>query len=136
MFFFPSLDVLRGITRVLARPQSLGLDPGSSIKLLLSKIGKMFLASMVRFYPGRVCHHHRHVKTYELRKLRRLYRTNICKILMQNLTIVGIIRKNRKTVPRKFLPTKGKKKATTHIGFHKKAVIASHCPKKEKALLL
>ena len=51
---------------------------GSSIKQLSSKIKKMFLLSMVQFYRGRTYHHPCKFKTYQLRQLRRLHRTNIC----------------------------------------------------------
>ena len=57
--------------------QTFRFDPGSSIKLLSSKIEKMFLSSMVRFYPGRAYYHPCQFKTNELRQLHELRRTNI-----------------------------------------------------------
>ena len=54
---------------------------------------------------------------------------------MQNLTIVGTIRKNRKELPAEFVSTKDRKEFTTLYGFQKEAMIASYCPKKEMWLL-
>ena len=54
------------------------------------------------------------------------------KLLMQNLTIVGTIRKNRKEIPAEFVSTKDRKEFTTLYGFKKEATIASYCPKKRK----
>ena len=39
------------------------------------------------------------------------------KLLMQNLTIVGTIRKNRKELPAEFVSTKDRKEFTTLYGF-------------------
>ena len=54
------------------------------------------------------------------------------KLLMQNLTILGKIRKNRKELPAEFVSTKDRKEFTTLYGFQKEAMIASYCPKKGK----
>ena len=58
------------------------------------------------------------------------------KLLMQNLTIVGTIRKNRKELPAEFVSTKDRKEFTTLYGFQKEATIASYCPKKGKVVTL
>ena len=58
------------------------------------------------------------------------------KLLMQNLTIVGTIRKNRKEIPAEFVSTKDRKEFTTLYGFKKEATIASYCPKKGKMVTL
>ena len=55
---------------------------------------------------------------------------------MQNLTIVGIIQKNRKELPAEFVSTKDQKEFTTLYGLQKEAMIASYCPKKEKVVTL
>ena len=58
------------------------------------------------------------------------------KLLMQNLTIVGTIRKNRKELHAEFVSTKDRKEFTTLYGFQKEAMIASYCPKKGKVVTL
>ena len=58
------------------------------------------------------------------------------KLLMQNLTIVGTIRKNRKELSAEFVSTKDRKEFTTLYGFQKEAMIASYCPKKGKMVTL
>ena len=55
---------------------------------------------------------------------------------MQNLTIVGTIRKNRRKLPAEFVSTKDRKEFTTLYGFQKEAMIASYCPKKGKVVTL
>ena len=57
-------------------------------------------------------------------------------LLMQNLTIVGTIRKNRKELPAEFVSTKDRKEFTTLYGFQKEVMIASYCPKKKKVVTL
>ena len=56
------------------------------------------------------------------------------KLLMQNFTIVGTIRKNRTELPAEFVSTKNRKKSTTLYGCQKKAMIVSYCPKKGKVV--
>ena len=58
------------------------------------------------------------------------------KLLMQNLTIVETIRKNRKEVSAEFVSTQDRKEFTTLYGFQKEAMIASYCPKKRKVVTL
>ena len=58
------------------------------------------------------------------------------KLLMQNFTIVGTIRKNRKELPAEFVSTKDRKEFTTLYGFQKGAMIASYCPQKGKVVTL
>ena len=58
------------------------------------------------------------------------------KLLMQNLTIVETIRKNRKELPAEFVSTKDRKEFTTLYGFQKEAMIASYCSKKGKVVTL
>ena len=43
--------------KVLAFSKICRFDPGSSIKLLASKIKKVFPLNVVQFYPDRSCHH-------------------------------------------------------------------------------
>ena len=106
-FVFLCLDVLSEDKRVLAFPKICRFDTASSLKLLACKIEKVILLIMVRFYPGRACHHLYRVKTYQLRQLLRLYRTNICesnnKMVLVNTSLssctrngdnVGLIIKN------------------------------------------
>ena len=66
-------DMLKGVKRVRALVKIFSFDPGSSIKLLWAKIEKMF-----SLYPDRPCHHLCRLKTYQLRQLLRVHRTNIC----------------------------------------------------------
>ena len=56
--------------------------------------------------------------------------------LLQNLTIMGTIRKNRKELPAEFMSTKDRKKFTTLYGYQKETIIASYCPKKGKMVTL
>ena len=60
------------------------------------------------------------------------------KLLMQNLTVVGAIRKNRNRtdLPAEFVSTKDRKESTTLYGYQKEAKIVSYCPKKGKAVTL
>ena len=58
------------------------------------------------------------------------------KLLMQNLTIVGTIQKNKKELPAEFVSTKDRKEFTTLYGFQNEAMIASYCPKKRKVVTL
>ena len=58
------------------------------------------------------------------------------KLLMQNLTIMRTIRKNRKELPTEFVSTKDRKEFTTLYGFQKKVMIASYCPKKGKVVTI
>ena len=58
------------------------------------------------------------------------------KLLMQNLTIVGTIQKNRTELPAEFVSTKTKKESTTLYGYQKEAMIVSFCPKKGKLVTL
>ena len=55
---------------------------------------------------------------------------------MQNLTIVGTIRKNRTELPADFVSTKDRKESTTLYGYQKEAMIVSYCPKKGKVVTL
>ena len=57
------------------------------------------------------------------------------RFLMQNLTIVGTIRKNRIELPAEFVSTKDKKESTIY-GYQKEAMIVSYCPKKGKLVTL
>ena len=59
-------------------PQIFRFDSGSSIKLVLIKLEKIFPLSMVRFFPGKTCHYLWRVKTYQLMQLCRFHRTKIC----------------------------------------------------------
>ena len=56
------------------------------------------------------------------------------KLLMQNLIIVGTIRKKRKDLPAEFVSTKDQKEFTTLYGCQKEGMIASYCPKKGKVV--
>ena len=58
------------------------------------------------------------------------------KFLMQNLTVVGTIRENRKEIPAEFVSTKDRKEFTTLYGFQKEVKIAFYCPKKENVVTL
>ena len=58
------------------------------------------------------------------------------KLLMQNLAIVGTIRKNRTEFPAEFLSTKDRKEFTTFYGYQKEAMIVSYCSKKGKVVTL
>ena len=54
------------------------------------------------------------------------------KLLMQNLTIVGTIQKNRSELPAKFVSTKDRKESATLYGHQKEAMIVSYCRKKRE----
>ena len=79
--------MLRGVKRIFAFQQICSFDPDSSIKLLASKIEKVFPLSVVQFYPGRSCHHLRRVQTHQLRQLRQLCCTNICDISNEKVLV-------------------------------------------------
>ena len=53
---FPSSAVLKGVKRVLAFSKDFSFDPGSSIKLLATKIEKNVYLKFGAFYLGRACH--------------------------------------------------------------------------------
>ena len=73
MFVFPRLGMLREVKRVVTFPKIYRVDPGSSIKVLASKIKK----SVFPKYHCRVCYRLCRVKTHQLGQLRRLHRTNV-----------------------------------------------------------
>ena len=52
MFAFPCLGVLREVKRVPAFPKIFNFDNGSSIKVSLNQIEKMFPLGMVQFIPA------------------------------------------------------------------------------------
>ena len=80
MLYSSCLDVPRGAKKVLAFSKTFTYDSCSSIKLTSSYIEKMFPLSMVRFYPGKACHHLCPVKTHHVRQLRQFHRTIICEV--------------------------------------------------------
>ena len=53
---------------------------------------------------------------------------------MQNVIVVGTIRKNRTELPAEFVSTKDRKESTTLYGYQKEAMIVSYCPKKRKVV--
>ena len=58
------------------------------------------------------------------------------KLLNDNLTVVGTIRKNKKELPKEFVTAKKRSVLSTMYGFQKDAMICSYCPKKGKIVLL
>lgn len=54
----------------------------------------------------------------------------------QKLTYVGTIRKNKREIPKEFLPNKNRELKSTLFGFQKEMTLASYCPKKNKAVLV
>ena len=58
------------------------------------------------------------------------------KLLMQNFTIVGTIRKNRTELPAEFVSTKDRKESITLYGYQKEATIVSYYIKKGKVVTL
>ena len=56
------------------------------------------------------------------------------KLLMQNLTIAGTIRKNKTELLAEFVSTKDRKESTTLYGYQKEAMIVFYCPKKGKSV--
>ena len=58
------------------------------------------------------------------------------KLLMQNLTIVGTIRKNRTEFPAELVPTIERKEFTTLYSYQKAAMIVSYCLKKRTVVTL
>ena len=55
---------------------------------------------------------------------------------MQNLTIVGTIRKNRSELPAEFVSTKDRKESTTLYSYQKEAMIVFYCRKKRMVVTL
>ena len=51
-------------------PKILGFDPGNSMKLLSSKIAKIFIPNIAKFYPCRASHQVRRVKDNHFEQMR------------------------------------------------------------------
>ena len=54
-----------GVRSVLVFPKIFRFDLSSSMKVLSTKVEKIFLLTMVPFYPGMACHHLCQVKAYQ-----------------------------------------------------------------------
>lgn len=52
-------------------------------------------------------------------------------LLSNGLTIVGTMRKNKRCIPKNFLPNRNRKVETNLFGFSKNSIIASYVPKKK-----
>ncbi|XP_050063261.1 piggyBac transposable element-derived protein 4-like [Aphis gossypii] len=53
----------------------------------------------------------------------------------KKLTYVGTIRKNKREIPKEFLPNKQRVETSTVFGFQKDCTLVSYCPKKNKTVL-
>ena len=56
------------------------------------------------------------------------------KLLQKNLTLIGTMRKNKPEFPTEFTVAKGRNVKSTVFGFQLDAMIASHCPKTNRAV--
>lgn len=54
----------------------------------------------------------------------------------RKLTYVGTLRKNKKEIPKEFLPNKNRPEGSSLFGFRENATLVSYCPKKQKAVLV
>ncbi|HGJ5890475.1 MAG TPA: hypothetical protein ACHBZA_03745, partial [Arsenophonus apicola] len=57
-------------------------------------------------------------------------------LLQNKITLIGMIRKNKKEIPPQFLPHKERQEGTTIFGFQKDMTLVSYCPRRNKAVLL
>lgn len=62
----------------------------------------------------------------------------LCRSLLHNkkLTYVGTVRKNKREIPKEFLPDKNRIQASSIFGFQEDMTLVSYCSKKNKAVLL
>lgn len=58
------------------------------------------------------------------------------KLLQNGLTYVGTMRKNKREIPREFLPNKNRLVGTSLFGFVQDKTLVSHVPKKNKSVIL
>ena len=56
------------------------------------------------------------------------------KLLQTKLTLIGTMRKNKPELPMEFTVAKGQNVKSTVFGFQQDAMIASHCPKKNRVV--
>ena len=56
------------------------------------------------------------------------------KLLQKNLTLIGTMRKNKPEFPTEFTVAKGRNVKSTAFGFQLDAMIASYCPKANRAV--
>lgn len=57
-------------------------------------------------------------------------------LLQQSKTLTGTIRKNRKEVPKQFIPNKNRAEHSSDILYTKDAILVSYVPKKNRSVLL
>lgn len=57
-------------------------------------------------------------------------------LLQRGLTFVGTMRKNKREIPREFLPNKSRPAESTLFGFVRDKTLVSHVPKKNKSVVL
>lgn len=57
-------------------------------------------------------------------------------LLDQNKTLTGTIRKNRKEIPKEFIPSKTRPEHSSEILYTKDAILVSYVPKKNRSVLL
>lgn len=54
----------------------------------------------------------------------------------RKLTYVGTLRKNKKEIPKEFLPNKNRPENSSLFGFRENSTLVSYCPKKQKVVLV